>query len=264
MDLNEKKLKKFKSTEGSVLLMSIVILSGIITAASSFAIITMSNLNQAVLIDNSSRAFYAAESGIEDALYEIRKNRTEIEDIALSGVLSNSSIWSRNILNDAQQIIFDIDENDFEYVDLYDPDSSLSALDDPIKSIKLSWTGDGTEWIEVQIISWTKNKGEIQTPTEQIFSAVSNPAIVNLENSNNILYRIRIKAIYSGVEDMVVTVYSGLNASGSQVNIPGFLTIYSNGSFSRAMQSISARMPQREALSGNFGYVLFSEEDLIK
>jgi len=255
--------KILKSNEGSLLLMSILIMASMVTAASSFSVITMQNLKQSISIDNGIRAFYSAESGIEDALYEIRKNETEISSISLSGSLSNSASWDRTIAKDIQQLTQDIDKNDFWEINLYDADSSLSSLSNPIKSIKLSWTGDDSEWVEAQIIPWTTG-GTIGTPTEQLFSSASNPAIVNLLDSTSNLYRVRLKALYSDITDMTITAWSELNASGNQVNIPGFLTIYSIGEFSRTNQSLRAQMSHRAPLSNNFGYVLFSEESLVK
>ncbi len=252
-----------KSKQGTLLLMAILILAGMITAASSLAIITMNNLNQAILVDNGIRAFYSAESGVEDALYEIRKDETPISELPSSGSLSSGAQWDRDIEVSIQQMEFDIEENDFQYIDLYDPDTSLSPLDDTIKSLRIEWVGDGSEWLEVQIVPWITD-GTIGVPSGQLFSAASNPAVVNLQDSPSTLYRVRIKALYSDIKDVTVRAYSGLNLGGSRVNIPGFLTIYSTGEFSRTNQVVRAMMPHRGALSGQFGYVLFSEEDLIK
>jgi len=255
--------KILKSNQGSLMLMSILIMASMVTAASSYGVIAIQNIRQSISVDNGIRAYYTAESGIEDALYEIRKNETSLSSMDSSGALSNTGTWDRVITKDIQQLTKDILKNDFWEVNLYDADFSLSSLSNPIKSIKLAWTGTGSEWIEVQIIPWTST-GSIGTPTEQLFSSASNPAIVNLLDSTSTLYRIRVKALYSDIADMTITAHSGLNAGGSQVDIPGFLTIYSTGEFSRVNQVVRAQMPHRAPLSGNFGYVLFSEEDLIK
>tara|TARA_Y100000310_G_scaffold88351_2_gene85274 strand:+ start:3622 stop:4410 length:789 start_codon:yes stop_codon:yes gene_type:complete len=259
-------LKQIKnSQQGALLLMSILIMSGMVTAASSFGVITISNLQQAILIDNGVRAYYSAESGIEDGLYELRKNDTEVARLDPLGALSNSGTWSRTANTTISQLTNNIDENDFWHIDLYDPDTSLAALSSPIKSLKLSWTGDGSEWIEFQITPWDAVTGALDAPSTQLFSAVPNPAIVNLQNVTNKLYRIRIKALYTNVTNMTITAYSELNAAGgSQVNIPGYITMFSTGTFSRANQVVRAQMPHRPPLSGQFGYVLFSEQDLIK
>ena len=256
--------KIIQSKDGSLLLMSILIMAGMVTGASSFAVITMQNLKQSISVDNGIRAYYAAESGVEDALFEIRKNETAITSMSSSGSLSNAGTWDRTIAKDVQSLTKDIDKNDFWEINLFDADSSLSSLSNPIKSIKLAWTGIGTEWVQVQIIPWSTS-GTIGDPSEQVFPSASNLAIVNLLDSTSALYRVRIKALYSDISDMTVTAYSALNAAqGSQVNIPGFITLHATGEFSRTNQVIRAQMPHKSPLGGNFGYVLFSEESLIK
>lgn len=251
------------SQEGSLLLMSILILSGMITAASSFGVISLSNLRQSILVDNGIRAYYAAESGVEDGLYELRRNETAVASLGSSGSLSNGSTWTRTTAATIQSLARGINENDTWEINLYDPDASLAPLAATVKSLRLGWTGSGSEWIEVQITPWTTS-GTLGTPTTQAFSAASNPATVNLQDATTALYRVRIKALYAGVTSMTATAYSGLNLGGSQVNIPGYITMYSTGAYSRANQVVRAQMPHRPPMSGQFGYVLFSEEDLIK
>lgn len=252
-----------RDQQGSLLLMSILILSGIMTAASSFGIITIQNLRQSVLIDNGVRAFYAAESGIEDGLYELRKNETAVASMGASGALSNAATWDRTVATDIQSLTRDLDENDTWEISLFDPDSSLSSLASTVKSLKLAWTGSGSEWVQAQIIPWTTS-GTLGAPSTQLFSAASNPATVNLQDASTVLYRVRIKALYGGITDMTVKAYSGLNLGGSQVDVPGYITMYSTGEYSLSNQVVRAQMPHRPPLSGQFGYVLFSEEDLIK
>lgn len=246
-----------------MLLMSILILSGIVTAASSIGIITIQNIKESILVDNGLGAFYSAESGVEDGLYELRKNETAAAELDSTGALSNGGTWSRSIANTIQSLTSDISQNDFWNVDLYNPDTSLSSLSNPIKSLSLSWTGGGSEWIEAQIFPWDTT-GTIGNPSTRLFSAASNPAVVNLQDATDTLYRLRIKALYADITDMTITAYSGLNLGGTQVSIPSYITIYSTGVYSRANQVVRAQMSQRPPLSGNFGYVLFSEEDLVK
>lgn len=243
--------------------MSILIMAGIVTAASTLGIITIQNIQQGILVDQGILSHYAAESGVEDALYEIRKNAASASGLPAAGSLGNFSSWTRSITTTSESLSSDIAENDFWHVDLYDPDTSLSPLANPIKSVRLTWTGSGSEWIEVQVTPWGTD-GNIGTPSTQLFSASSNPAVVNLQDASTVLYRLRVKALYSDVTGMTATAYSALNAGGSQVDIPARVTILSVGSFRRAKQAVRAAMPAREPLSGVFGYVIFSEEDLIK
>ncbi|MDP1709399.1 MAG: hypothetical protein Q8L21_00735 [Candidatus Komeilibacteria bacterium] len=260
----KKFLKQIKTSEqGSLLLMSMLILSGIVTAAGTMGIVTLQNLRQSIAVDQGLVSFYAAESGVEDGLYELRKKETIAATLPLGGVLTNTASWSRSIVTTADTLTKDIDKNDFWEINIYNPDDSLSPLSNPIKSVQITWTGDGAEWIEAEVDSWT-TAGDLIEPTKTLFSHASNPGIVNFQDAATIMYRLRLKALYGDAADMTVTAYSGLNAGGSVVPLPAQITLFSTGSFLRTKQALRATMPQRSPLGGVFDYVLFSEDDLTK
>ena len=252
-----------KSQSGSLLLMSMLILSGIVTAASTMGIVTIQNLRQSIAVDQGLVAFYAAESSIEGGLYELRKKETAAASLPASGTLTNTATWERAITTTTSSLQKDIAQNDSWEVNLYDVDNSLSPLANPIKSVKISWTGPGTEWIEAEVEPWTTG-GVLDTPVKSLFSSASNPAVVNLQDATTVLYRLRLKALYSNLTGVTVTAWSGLNASGSQVDLPAQVTMIATGSFRRTKQAVRALMPHRTPLSGVFDYVLFAEDDLVK
>ena len=252
-----------KSQSGSLLLMSMLILSGIVTAASTMGIVTIQNLRQSIVVDQGLVAYYAAESGIEDGLYELRKNETAVTGLPLSGALANTATWARSVTATLPSLQKNIKQNDSWEINLYDADTSLSPLSNPIKSVKIAWTGSGTEWLEAEVEPWTTG-GVLDTPVKTLFSGVSNPAVVNLQDATTVLYRLRLKALYSNLTDVTVTAWSGLDAAGSQVSIPAQITMISTGSFRRTKQAVRALMPQRSPLSGVFDYVLFAEDSLVK
>ena len=243
--------------------MSMLVLSGIVTAAGTVGILTVQNLRQAVNIDQAGLAYYAAESGVEDGLYELRKKETAVASLPASGSLSNSATWARSVIATSATLTKTVAQNDVWEVNLYDPDASLSPLAAPIKSVRLSWTGPGTEWLEAAITAWNTN-GDILPAETQLFSSASNPALVNLQDSTSVLYRLRLKALYAALTDLSLTAFDALNGAGSQVNIPAEISVTSTGSFNDVKQALRAIMPHRAPLSGVFGYVIFTEDDLIK
>lgn len=251
------------SEQGSLLLMSMLILSGIVTAASTTGIVTIQNLRQSIAVDQGLVAFYAAESSIENGLYELRKKETAVSALPASGTLTNTATWERTVTNTVPSLESDISRNDFWEINLYDPDNSLSVLSNPIKSIKIAWTGPGTEWLEAEVEPWTTG-GVLGSPVKSLFSSASNPAVVNLQDATTVLYRLRLKALYSNITDATITAWSGLDGGGSQVNIPAQITMIATGSFRRTKQAVRATMPHRSPLSGVFDYVLFAEDDLVK
>ena len=171
---NWKKQKVFACKSGSLLLMSILILSSIITAASTMGTITLQNLRLGIAVDNGLVALYAAESGVEDALYEIRKNETAAAALLANGTLANNASWARTITTTTMSLGKTVPINGSWEINLYEPDTSLSPLSNPIKSLRLSWAGSGSEWAEVKITPWT-TAGSLGAPTTQLFSAASNP-----------------------------------------------------------------------------------------
>ncbi len=250
-----------KNREGALLLMSLLVMAGLVSAGSSFAIITMQNLRQSSLIDNGIQAYYAAETGVEDALYEIRKNETAIASMDGSGSLSNGGTWSRSITTTVSSVSESIDENNYIYLDLYDPDDSLTSQN--IKQLVVTWEGSGS-WIEVQIVPWRStawDDSNLGTPTTQLYSVAQSPKTITLGADSNVLYRVRIKALYADISSITVT---ALNESAIATDIPANITLYSTGVFSRTNQVVRATLPHRSPLAGAVNYVLFSEEDLIK
>lgn len=244
--------------------MSILILTGIVSAASTLGIITLQNLRQANDIDFSLTAFYAAESGVEDGLYDIRRGEAALASLSLNGVLSNDSSWQRTILGTQEFLTKErIAQNDFWQIDLYDPDVSLSPLFNAVKSLQIDWQGGGAEWLEVEYSPWFAD-GALGNPVSTLFNAQSKPAIVNLQDANNVLYRVRIKSLYAEITDITVRAYNKLNAGGAQIDIPAQVTLLSTGQYGRTAQAVRATMPQRTPLSGAFSYVIFTEEDLLK
>src|SRR5690348_14879542 len=94
---------------GNVLLLSLLIMSGVLVVGASLGTISILNLRQARVIDDSILAFGAAESGAEQTLYQIRRVGTPSSTLnssgshtsspSLSGVpMGNGSSWVRTLI----------------------------------------------------------------------------------------------------------------------------------------------------------------------
>ncbi len=69
---------------GSIVVLGLLIATGIIVISAELALYVASALRQARTIDSSTLAYFSAESGVENALYQIRKSTT------FTGVLSET------------------------------------------------------------------------------------------------------------------------------------------------------------------------------
>src|SRR3989344_3025445 len=85
-------MPKKSSQHGSTLLLSLLIVMGAIAAAVSLASLVIGNIQQAKMTYYSTIAFYRAESGIEQALYSIRKNLSYPNDISATCALGGITV----------------------------------------------------------------------------------------------------------------------------------------------------------------------------
>lgn len=88
---------KLTKQQGSALLMTVLILAGIMTVALNAASVVMSGTILSGVQERSTLAFYAAESGAEQFLFEARVNDS-LPDVSTdnlySAVLSNNASFS--------------------------------------------------------------------------------------------------------------------------------------------------------------------------
>jgi hypothetical protein len=285
------KIKNYKVENGNVLLLALLVMAGIMTAALGIGAIILNEIRQARDIDFSTVAYYAAESGVEQALYKIRKEDAllgcptgacDVNGYCSSGdscagdivngvssfrnTLDNQSSWSRIITDKEGQIYGKIDKDNSMQVDLYDPEGTAAA---GVESIKIEWTpqcaapGD-VSMIEVSYIGWDPAVGW-SAATEQKFkySAPESPAVINVF-SNTKSYRVRIKALYCDVSNVRVTAWGSENAGNPPISIPARIILTSTGQYGTLRQAVKMIMPRKSPMSGLYDYVLFSECSLVK
>ena len=123
--------------KGTILLLSLLIMSGVLIVGASLGTISLLSLRQARIIDDSITAFAAAESGAEQTLYQIRRAATDISSLVtndqddsstqFSGLpMGNKSKWKRTIATTETTLYTTIPENKSYEVVLWDPESPSS------------------------------------------------------------------------------------------------------------------------------------------
>lgn len=88
--------------KGISLLLMTLILSVVMAISVGLSSIIITELKISTDVDKSSRAYYAAESGIEEALYLLRKERRAPESLSGSGELGNGASFSYTVSVDAE------------------------------------------------------------------------------------------------------------------------------------------------------------------
>lgn len=195
------KLKSFFPCKGSVLVFSLVVLSFLLVAALSVAVVSVTERRGSIATDRSNRSFQVADSGIEEVLYKIYKvNDVETslppkynnlaklaEDIA-GASCSNGKI-SKVTSTDKYTISFyfydEVSEQDVQFEDenCDDPDWRIKIT--RVKSEGIS--GNTVRAVEVAVaalplvIYTTENGDAVYQPDE---FTVKKGAVVFFKNEN--------------------------------------------------------------------------------
>ena len=276
MVMKTNQLNLLKDKSGTVLLFALLIIAGVTATALVMGFLITKELQQAKNIDNSIVAYYTAESGIEDALYQVRKTgltQSQIDSGVLDGSqsLSNNSLWERTV-KWPEVINGFIKQNQFLALDLYEPSQTSSGAD--IGSLLIGWTdgnsGNSVEpWLEITLLEWQPSISGVDWGTAQkhitnkvMFATSESPQYINL--TANKCYRIKLKSLYDDIAGLVVRAYSGENGTGAVRRFIGSFVVNSTGRFGSSRQAIKVNVLHQAPLSGIFDYIIFSEESLIK
>ncbi|MFH1226194.1 MAG: hypothetical protein V1684_02845 [bacterium] len=258
---------------GTVLLVTLLIIFSIVATTVGMAFIVINEIQQSRDVDYSVIAYYAAEAGVEQGLFLLRKSGMAIHDLEIGEservILDNGASWVRPVENGEPQIFGAIERDATLSVDLYDADS-LSE-DPEIGSIKIDGYDD-TAWLETTLVEWPVGSGLTwgnqlqQTVYKSIHSFVPGEDIcVTNPPQTGYAYRLRIKALYDDVEDpLIVTVWGDDQCSTGNKDILGRIVITGIGSYSHSLQAVKVSLPRYSPLSSVFDYIVFSEESLSK
>jgi len=246
------------------LLLAMLIMASIVTASAATSRLVINEVLQSFQLDKSIVAFYAAEAGVERGLYQARHfdfNATEFNQLAAD--LPNNSSYQLVAKGAEDALYASLNQDESYQVDLFDA-NGLSVLANPIRSLRISWTGVGS-WLEIKWTPWTTS-GVLDNPQSVKVSQVSSPYTLQLYDSTAYLYRVRLIARNALASNIQITAYNSL---GVQVPIPGRVSIkglgkYPVNSAQASAQAILVTMPQKSPVSGLYDYVLYSEEDIKK
>lgn len=252
---------------GNILPLSIIMTLIILLAGIGIGSVVLEGSQQAAQTDQSAAAYYLADSGVERQLFEIRKKNKTLADVeALDQVYPNSSSWkSTSGLEQVTSKRFStIGMNNFSVLDLFDPDNLTQSAG--ISSMTLNWDVDPMcpAEIEVSYAYWNIVAGVPQFPDDEQFKILPKDAsgsmTVVFDNPDR-AYRVRIKSYSCPASNVVAQPY---DAVGAPKPVPGDITLAAEGTYGKATQKIAVTMPKLDVLSGLFGYVIFSECQLIK
>lgn len=269
-------MKNNINNKGAVLLLALLVMAGVLTVSLGTANLIISEVKQSLQLDRAIVAFYAADSGVERALYQARKRGFDAETFnQITSELDNNASYQL-IAADTEDVLYATLLEDESYqVDLYEP-RSLALLDNPIKSIGLSWSSPAS-WLEISWACWGQ-AGILGETKSAYHSQGESPVYLNLYDASNCsLYRVRLIARNGAASNIQIRAYSELDPLAScgnpptscQVPLPARVQIKSIGQYpassdKSSRQAILVTMPERSPVFGLYDYVMYSEEEIKK
>lgn len=176
--------------------------------------------------------------------------------------------------NTISEILVDVRKNEVAYADVYDASRDPDLVGSGVGSIKLAWDeSNESGWLEVSKVNVLVETSGAQLGTSDTLllgpsQRTGQCALTDLQpTSGQSFHRLRFRALEADIRNLKVTGYSDGNcgnSGGYAVTLPGRLTINSTGRYQEAKQTVQVSMPQQRAPSGLFGFVMFSDQPLVK
>lgn len=277
MKLNIKKIKNNQS--GVVLIMSLMILLVMIISVIALSRVIVGEVKMTRNSDNSIVAFYAAESGIEKALYYLKLGRenTNFSDfIALEG--------TESFMDNERNFSFTAATTTSDYFEAFDISTSSPATAQIIlpgglvptgleaqlsSSYNIKWSiddclagGHASDRLEVSATSLYKESSILKSDTQQVTGVCGceggGDTCVEIDNSSitaDKFYYFTFRPLNNTVTYLKLTPD---NKYPSEANIEVV------GNYRQSSHTINVKVNTVAPASNIFSYVLFSDDELSK
>ncbi len=289
------------SARGSVLIMTLIITSGILVIGMELSTIVMSTIRQARNLDRATFARYAAESAIENGLYQLRVERASTLR-STSETLLQSSIgtteWSyaqADGLIDPTKFNTTIPLFSKSYAprdtvmqfSLYTTDEEGTHAVSNIKTLRVTWEEQAScvdenqsPGIEMSILAWSGGAVDWSSASVQkvfiqpgegdpahIAEADLSAMVVESDPAKPALSTlpllVRVKPYFCDVSGITISLPDP-DDPAKTVAIPNYFLLNPTGKTGPITESLSAIVPAQSAIADIFDFALFSEEQIIK
>lgn len=245
---------------GNVLLLALFVMSSILLGGMAVGTLVLREIRAARSADAAQVAYYAAESGNERALYEIRKLGISPRELAAEADLANGASYKREIVQEPAPIYTTIPRDGVYELVLYDP--AAIPPSGGVAQLIIDWNAICGASSVIEISSVTFEPGVGWTPSITKFRyANDGPVTYALTNPGSNAARVRLKAERCDAENVRIDAVDG---AGAPVAFPDRVAIVSTGEYRGTRQASQVIAPTVTTLSGLFDFVLFSECEIVK
>ncbi len=285
-----------RSQRGSVIVISLFVLLALSLLAAILTTLIFNSIRSTTSYSLAKRSTYAAESGLEKAMYFLQVARVSKtvgvgETVDFINTLSASEADpTTDFINDTEYTVEAIADNDFAItdlainesitLDLFDEDYTAGYSVIPIaglKTIFIGWNEDascstpGNSRIELSYAYWLPNYWQdLDNPDYQTRYVITCPGgggsglqcnYNGLGVDDVYIYSLRVKSLDCDLTNLAIGAY---DAASNLLTTHNDVTITSTGSLSNSQKVSTTTTLWRTPLNNYFDYVLFSDEDLVK
>lgn len=291
------RLDSARQAAGSVLLLSILVMSMVATISFVTATLITQGISHNRYLDYGVMAGYAAESGLEESLYAIRRQSLPVDQLPGSGSLSQTAQFTITASTTEPYLLTNLNQDQTLPLDLGNFEDL--SQDQPIKYLCFHWSDQANSRLVVNWASWKPdgsinpvcNTGELNPlpPFGQegdinsfwncqllgVFS--EDTGRCSIAPTSSLSYKVKLTARADNINSLMVIAFTGvpdiIHLNGldniNQVDIPNRLSLQTVGTYpansaDRANRSMSVTGPLYEANASLYDFVLFSEQPIVK
>ena len=283
---------KFKE-RGSVFVMTLIITSGMLVIGIEISMLLISSIKNARAIDAGLAARYAAESALENGLYQLRKE--ERETLRLDQGTVGKASWSFQSVNPVGTIRFSptipllykpvLSKDSVVQFSLYTPNGNGTAAIPGLEKIELTWESIDDQCanaepkqvpgIEISVIKWDEGPIDWSDQKAQIYkSFLQKDSFLNsklAELTFNDLepglsakpMAVRVKAYFCDLKGLKIR-FPKQGDPTTSVQIPNYFLLLPVGVFGTIQQDLQAILPKKDTISDIFDFTFFSEQKVVK
>lgn len=277
--------------------MAIIMGSGMLVVAVEMSMFVASTIRQARSIDRTLVAQYAAESAVEDALHQIRKeDRTTLrEDTKRSASLytidAHDATWSfmdgstppfpNTKFSPTVKKITKSRLGEQQSLDVHlwtHEGGQFAAQSSDFVTMKVAWKkadcgADEMPWIETTALTlavpgttlrWNDDatiKKDFQRPADGANSVTVQLSSLMSDGGDSL--SLRIKPFFCSLRDVEIS-FPKEGSPTELIPIPNYYLIRPSATFGDVTKELSVIMPRLSGVTGIFDYLLFSDEKIEK
>lgn len=287
----------FFNSKGTVLIIAMILGAGMLVVAVEVSMFVTNTIRQARSIDHTLVAQYAAESGVESALHQIRKEgRTTLRD----DMRSSSELYTVDKRDAQWTFVKDcpscyekfsptvrkitkttLGEQQSIDIHLWNEEGGFSAIPAGMSTLNISWKKEkcadeeDVPWIETtgavfsvsgKMLGWDDNRGMIKdfrssAEGQREIAVPLSSFVPELLSENGLT--LRIKPFFCTLRDVEFS-FPGEDSAENLIPIPNYYLIQPSGTFGTVRKDLQVIMPKYSGTTGIFDYLLFSENKIDK